>query len=232
MTKFAKIRNEYDPYGTTTQSSTTYTNPYQYTGRERDLSGLYYCRARYYRPQWGRFISEDPIGLAAGLNSYAYVQGNPISLVDPLGLQSRELEYEYRMSGATPPTVGDHYYNIWVPLCASGCSPTDAFNAMRNFSAPGAPYAQNGTHDHTLILNNPIRQTVDPCKQTITNQTLPGHQFGGSVTISVQQRNGVVGAQIVGTGVGPNPIMNQLMGPAIFEYLGYRAAGSLQGSGP
>ncbi|MFA0924947.1 RHS repeat domain-containing protein, partial [Xanthomonas fragariae] len=79
-------RYEYDPYGTTTQSSTAYTNPYQYTGREKDSSGLYYYRARYYRPQWGRFISEDPIGLAAGLNSYAYVEGNPLAFTDPLGL--------------------------------------------------------------------------------------------------------------------------------------------------
>ncbi|PPT73269.1 RHS repeat-associated core domain-containing protein, partial [Xanthomonas theicola] len=55
-------RYDYDPYGTTTQSSTAYTNPYQYTGREKDASGLYYYRARYYRPEWGRFVSEDPIG--------------------------------------------------------------------------------------------------------------------------------------------------------------------------
>ncbi|WAT14754.1 RHS repeat domain-containing protein [Xanthomonas fragariae] len=79
-------RYEYDPYGATTQSSTAYTNPYQYTGREKDSSGLYYYRARYYRPQWGRFISEDPIQLAAGPNSYAYVGGNPISFTDSLGL--------------------------------------------------------------------------------------------------------------------------------------------------
>lgn len=81
-------RYEYDPYGTTTQSSTAYTNPYQYTGREKDLNGLYYYRARYYRPQWGRFISEDPIQLAAGPNVYAYVTGNPVTFTDPLGLQS------------------------------------------------------------------------------------------------------------------------------------------------
>ncbi len=78
-------RYEYDPYGTTTQGSTAYTNPYQYTGREKDLNGLYYYRARYYRPQWGRFVSEDPIGLGGGMNSYAYVEGNPVLYVDPSG---------------------------------------------------------------------------------------------------------------------------------------------------
>ncbi|WP_355606875.1 RHS repeat-associated core domain-containing protein [Xanthomonas cannabis] len=80
-------RYDYDPYGTTTQSSTAYTNPYQYTGREKDLNGLYYYRARYYRPQWGRFVSEDPIGLAGGINYYAYVGGVPLQYVDPDGLQ-------------------------------------------------------------------------------------------------------------------------------------------------
>ncbi|WP_302179806.1 RHS repeat domain-containing protein, partial [Xanthomonas fragariae] len=79
-------RYEYDPYGATTQSSTAYTNPYQYTGREKDLSGLYYYRARYYRPQWGRFISEDPIKLAGGVNEYIYVEDSPLQYNDPLGL--------------------------------------------------------------------------------------------------------------------------------------------------
>ncbi len=40
-------------------------------------------RARYYDPEVGRFISEDPAGLAAGVNLYAYAFNNPISYVDP-----------------------------------------------------------------------------------------------------------------------------------------------------
>ena len=47
-------RYDYDPYGNTIQSSTAYTNPYQYAGREKDQSGLCYYRARYYQPLWGR----------------------------------------------------------------------------------------------------------------------------------------------------------------------------------
>ncbi|MFU0889384.1 RHS repeat-associated core domain-containing protein, partial [Kluyvera sichuanensis] len=40
---------------------------------------------RYYAPECGRFVSQDPIGLRGGLNLYAYAP-NPLSWIDPLGL--------------------------------------------------------------------------------------------------------------------------------------------------
>ena len=59
-------RVTYDAYGNSTGTSLT---RYDYTGRERDPdTGLIYYRARWYDPQVGRFISEDPIGLAGGNN--------------------------------------------------------------------------------------------------------------------------------------------------------------------
>ncbi|EQC44151.1 RHS repeat-associated core domain protein, partial [Bacteriovorax sp. DB6_IX] len=52
---------------------------YGYTGREIDAeSGFNYYRARYYSPEIGRFISEDPIKLRAGdYNLYRYVKNSP-----------------------------------------------------------------------------------------------------------------------------------------------------------
>lgn len=45
-----------------------------------------YYRARYYDPQAGRFVSEDPLNLSEGINFYRYVDNNPQLFVDPFGL--------------------------------------------------------------------------------------------------------------------------------------------------
>lgn len=56
-------------------------------GREYDAAtGLYYMRARYYDPQLGRFLSEDPAGVRAGLNLYRYSGNDPVDNRDPSGL--------------------------------------------------------------------------------------------------------------------------------------------------
>lgn len=51
-------------------------------------TGLHYNRFRYYDPECGRFISQDPIGLLGGVNNYQYVP-NPTGWIDPLGLQAK-----------------------------------------------------------------------------------------------------------------------------------------------
>ncbi|HEU4714499.1 MAG TPA: RHS repeat-associated core domain-containing protein [Pyrinomonadaceae bacterium] len=77
----------YDSFGNNAGSART---RYTYTGRERDPdTGLLYYRARFYDPQLGRFMSEDPIGLAGGINFYAYVGNSPVNYIDPWGLQKR-----------------------------------------------------------------------------------------------------------------------------------------------
>ena len=53
-------------------------------GVQTESNGLYYMRARYYSPELGRFINEDPI--RDGLNWYGYCDGNPVVGIDPSGL--------------------------------------------------------------------------------------------------------------------------------------------------
>lgn len=62
--------------------------PLGYMARELDRhTGLHYVRARWYDSSLGRFISEDPIGLAGGMNTYAYAGNDPINMRDPSGLR-------------------------------------------------------------------------------------------------------------------------------------------------
>jgi len=68
-------------------SDTGFVVRFRHAGREYDTDArLYYNRARYYDPQIGRFLSEDPAGIAGGLNLYAYVDDDPVNRRDPSGL--------------------------------------------------------------------------------------------------------------------------------------------------
>ncbi len=80
----------YDAFGVIEASTgSTVDSTYTYTGRERDASGLYYYRARYYLASTGRFLSPDPMGLEGGINPYVYVGSNPVNFTDPFGLAPR-----------------------------------------------------------------------------------------------------------------------------------------------
>ncbi len=62
---------------------------FKYTGKHEDPSGLYYFGARYYNPEIGRFITEDPVLGSLedpqGLNRYVYSRNNPLKYTDPDG---------------------------------------------------------------------------------------------------------------------------------------------------
>jgi RHS repeat-associated protein len=83
----------YAPYGEDYVG--TGTTDLDFTGQNQDTAvGLYDFLYRKYSPVQGRWISPDPSGLAAvdmtnpqSWNRYAYVLNNPLSLIDPKGLQ-------------------------------------------------------------------------------------------------------------------------------------------------
>ena len=86
---------KYDAWGncTTTLDTTgiAYRNPIRYRGYYYDTeSGLYYLNARYYNPEWRRFISSDSTEYldpesVNGLNLYCYCNNDPVNYADPSG---------------------------------------------------------------------------------------------------------------------------------------------------
>jgi len=84
----------YDSYGNPASATArSLTPPGALLRRPRvDLeAGLYYNRARYYDPELGRFISEDPLGFGSGeANLYRYVRNNPLLFRDPTGAEAVE----------------------------------------------------------------------------------------------------------------------------------------------
>ncbi|EHR71796.1 RHS repeat-associated core domain protein [Burkholderiales bacterium JOSHI_001] len=77
----------YRAYGALALADVTLVdNPLRFQGQYHDVeTGLHYNLHRYYDPECGSFIHQDPIGLAGGENLYRYA-ANPVGWVDPLGL--------------------------------------------------------------------------------------------------------------------------------------------------
>jgi uncharacterized protein RhaS with RHS repeats len=98
--------------------------------------------ADWYDPQTGRFLSQDPIGLAGGVNLYAYAGNNPTSYGDPYGLapckdaNGNEIDCPEPKGGPPIPLPevrrrdgGPARPNIWVP--AGGASTPDKSGVTR-----------------------------------------------------------------------------------------------------
>ncbi|MEW6427769.1 MAG: RHS repeat-associated core domain-containing protein [Thermodesulfobacteriota bacterium] len=81
----------YDPYGNVIGAAGVPADGFGCMGLFgvlTDENGLVKTASRYYDPEMGRFLTEDPLGTAAGVNLYAYADADPVNLPDPSGLQT------------------------------------------------------------------------------------------------------------------------------------------------
>jgi len=137
-------RYEYDAYGTVhimdasynSRTTSSYGNPYTFTGRRLDVldngnKDIYYYRERYYGPYVARFYQQDPRGInpagrpinrfgaleqyGDGMSLYEYIRSDPVKQNDPLGL-STKFWICYRMTNTSPKLPAHAYvYHGTVP---------------------------------------------------------------------------------------------------------------------
>ena len=209
----------YEPFGKTTSAGPSSTNAFQFTGRENDGTGLYYYRARYYHPTFGRFISQDPLGFAAGdTNFYAYVGNGPTNFSDPTGYCPLCII----VGGAI---VGAGAYTLSIPIGNAlsgrkGAGPWDGWSwadfgisAAMGAAAAGAPLL-GLTLGELVIANSLISFAGAAWSQVIGDRRSAAELFG---------------ATLFG-GVAP-VIPSRFQAPEIRSFGGSAALGVVRGAG-
>jgi RHS repeat-associated protein len=154
--------------------------------------GFTYLRNRWYDPQTGRFLSQDPIGLAGGVNLYSYAGNNPVAYSDPFGLwprpvhemmiyhglrgrmstqdiakvQASSTHFDHSVVGQTPAYAYEH------AMRAVGESPSTAVAAANAFVrgrlAEARADESAGDHDGAL-------QAFGQAVHVLTDRTSPAH---------------------------------------------------------
>jgi RHS repeat-associated protein len=133
---------ELDIYGKT-RKETGISNfvPFRYPGQYFDEeTGVAYNRFRYYSPDEGIYISQDPIGLRGGHQLYGYVH-NPMLWIDVLGLLGKLTEFAKQIAES-----GDHFLSRELRTVAVG------EDSMRNLYAASSNGLDAGQQAKALEL--------------------------------------------------------------------------------
>ncbi len=194
-----------------TSLASTVGNRFGFHGLRHDpATGLVYARKRFFDPQLGRFLSEDPFGFADGPSRYQYALNNPVDRSDPTGeiatnvlggVVSAGLGFGVRLAFGQEITPEDVVLDFALGFATSGLS---SIAALRNVSTAGR-----------FALRAGIETTLDVGTEA-ARRSLKGEDFtlgelavGGAFNFAL----GEVGAGVVRRVLGPTgPRFRELSG--------------------
>jgi RHS repeat-associated protein len=192
-----------NPWGTTPVDTGAVLR-YRWAGREYDPeTELYYMRARYYDPQLGRFLSEDPIGIEGGLNLYAYAGDEPVNRADPFG-EAYTCWTEYTWIPGGPTTIGEDGRTLEVH---SGHMRVDKFCKDFGGLGEGSQPAAGGGSD-----SNKGRKRLSDARPPVKPRS-PGQCFAENTALVFGTTGRVItgaGATVGGVLLGAGRIMGGL----------------------
>ncbi len=181
----------YDPHGNILSRQEQIPQSFKYVGQYgvmAEPNGFYYMRARYYDPQVGRFVSEDPSGFEGGdVNLYAYVANNPVMGIDPEGLDCNSFKTNFKNNLKE---TNDFFFSWPTSLARTAMGLATAGYVAKEFGT--VTWSQAATS----ILRTGGYATLGGVAGTIgsavLNSAVGGFVLGGSLEVGIVVGSGLV----------------------------------------
>lgn len=172
----------YSPYGKTLKQdgNAANLNPFRYSSEYHDdETTLIYYNYRYYNPEAARFINRDPIGEQAGLNRYAFVNNNPVTQMDFLGLKKYK-EVPIPDRGKNTSNCPQNFYVV----VGGALDFVNRFARNGVYNSPSLPEPKAYYYyDSGPKITQALNKYRDCCPKT--NFILIGHSYGGSTVMDL-----------------------------------------------
>ena len=218
---------KYDAYGSTVERTGESSLIFGYNGQYgvlTDPNGLLYMRTRFYNPALKRFMNADiidgSIADSTSLNLYTYVNGNPISFVDPFGLSAdrgNHPEPDWNPSGNFP--IDGSFLerelgfidNIKANTILNPKYDSIVIKALNNTAEAIIRHYRNKNKDNIEAEYAPYKNAIDRLIYSIQSKT-PLQDFGDGIRIRIEISESVNTSflNIAGDLIGFVPVLGEV----------------------